>query len=41
MMTSVRVRRAVISLLAVAVLYGIAAEIGRRLLPDRVWMGAH
>ena len=39
-MRSVRVRRAAVSLLALAVLYGIAAEIGRR-LPDRIWMGAH
>ena len=40
-MRSVRVRRAAVSLLALAVLYGIAAEIGRGRLPDRVWMGAH
>jgi ABC-type nitrate/sulfonate/bicarbonate transport system permease component len=40
-MRSVKVRRAVVSLLAVAVLYGIAAEIGRGRLPDRIWMGAH
>jgi hypothetical protein len=40
-MPSVRVRRAVVSVLALAVLYGIAAEIGRGRLPDRIWMGAH
>ena len=37
----VRVRRAVVSLLALAVLYGIAAEIGRGRLPDRVWISPH
>jgi len=37
----VRVRRAVIGLAAVAMLYGIAAEIGRGRLPDRIWLGAH
>ncbi len=41
MMPSLRVRRAVVSLLALAGLYGIAAEIGRGRLPDRIWMGAH
>jgi ABC-type nitrate/sulfonate/bicarbonate transport system permease component len=40
-MPKVKVRRAVVALLAVAVLYGIAAEIGRGRLPDRIWMGAH
>jgi len=37
----VRARRAVVALAAVAVLYGIAAEVGRGRLPDRIWMGAH
>jgi ABC-type nitrate/sulfonate/bicarbonate transport system permease component len=41
MMPSLRVRRAVVGLLALALLYGIAAEIGRGRLPDRVWLGAH
>ena len=36
-----RVRRAVIALLSLAVIYGIAAEIGRGRLPDRIWMGSH
>lgn len=40
-MPSVRVRRALVALLAVAVLYGVAAEVGRGRLPDRVWLGAH
>lgn len=40
-MRSAKVRRAVVSLLALAVLYGIASEIGRGRLPDRIWMGAH
>lgn len=40
-MPSFRVRRAAVSLLALAVLYGIAAEIGRGRLPDRIWLGAH
>ncbi|HYS91806.1 MAG TPA: hypothetical protein VEL48_00125, partial [Candidatus Acidoferrales bacterium] len=40
-MRSVRVKRAVVSLLALAVLYGIAAEIGRERLPDRIWLGTH
>ena len=38
---SMRIRRAVLALIALAILYGIAAEIGRGRLPDRVWMGAH
>jgi ABC-type nitrate/sulfonate/bicarbonate transport system permease component len=37
----IRARRAIVALLALAVLYGLAAEIGRGRLPDRVWMGAH
>jgi NitT/TauT family transport system permease protein len=40
-MIAVRVRRAAVALLALAVLYGIAAEIGRGRLPDRIWMGSH
>lgn len=36
-----RIRRATLTLAALAVLYGIAAEIGRRWLPHRIWMGAH
>jgi NitT/TauT family transport system permease protein len=40
-MRSLRVRRAVVSLLGLAVIYGIAAEIGHGRLPDRIWMGAH
>jgi len=40
-MQKVKARRAVVALLAVAVLYGIAAEIGRGRLPDRIWLGAH
>jgi len=41
MMRSVKVRRAIVALATLAVAYGIAAEIGRRTLPDRVWLGAH
>jgi sulfonate transport system permease protein len=40
-MSAIRVRRAVVALLAFAVLYGIAAEIGRERLPNRIWLGAH
>lgn len=40
-MRMVKARRAVVALLALAVLYGIASEIGRGRLPDRIWMGAH
>jgi NitT/TauT family transport system permease protein len=40
-MASVRARRAVVSLLALAVLYGLAAEIARGRLPDRIWLGTH
>jgi sulfonate transport system permease protein len=36
-----RVRRALLGLAAFAVIYGIAAEIGRGRLPDRIWMGTH
>jgi NitT/TauT family transport system permease protein len=41
MMPSVRMKRAVVSLLTLGVLYGIAAEIGRERLPTRIWLGAH
>jgi ABC-type nitrate/sulfonate/bicarbonate transport system permease component len=37
----IRLRRPVVALLAVILLYGIAAEIGRGRLPDRIWMGSH
>ena len=36
-----RVRRALLSLAGFAVIYGIAAQIGRGRLPDRIWMGTH
>ncbi len=37
----VRARRAVVALVAVAVLYGLAAQIGHGRLPDRIWLGTH
>ena len=37
----VRARRAVVALVVVAALYGIAAEVGHGRLPDRIWLGAH
>jgi ABC-type nitrate/sulfonate/bicarbonate transport system permease component len=40
-MLRVRLRRAAVTLLALAAIYGAAAEIGRGRLPDRIWMGAH
>jgi sulfonate transport system permease protein len=40
-MASVRARRAAVSLLALALLYGVAAEIARGRLPDRIWLGTH
>ena len=40
-MRSLRVRRAVVSLLGLAAVYGIAAEIGRGRLPDRIWVSPH
>jgi ABC-type nitrate/sulfonate/bicarbonate transport system permease component len=40
-MLKVKVRRAVVALVAAFGLYGIAAEIGHGRLPDRIWMGAH
>jgi len=36
-----RTRRALVALGVLAVLYGIAAEIGRERLPNRIWLGAH
>ena len=36
-----RLRRALAPLVALAVLYAVAAQIGRGRLPDRIWMGAH
>ena len=41
MMAALQVRRAAIGLLAVVLLYGIAAQIAQGRLPDRIWMGAH
>ena len=41
MRRSVRARRAIIALLALALLYGIAAEIARGRLPDRIWISPH
>ncbi|HET7875042.1 MAG TPA: ABC transporter permease subunit [Methylomirabilota bacterium] len=38
---STRLRRTLVSLAVLAVLYGIASEIGSRVLPRRIWMGAH
>ncbi len=40
-MRAARLRRAIVGLVAVTALYGIAAEIGRDRLPTRIWMGAH
>jgi ABC-type nitrate/sulfonate/bicarbonate transport system permease component len=40
-MNWVKARRAVVSLVVLAALYGVAAEIAQGRLPDRVWMGAH
>jgi ABC-type nitrate/sulfonate/bicarbonate transport system permease component len=37
----IRTRRAVGSVALLAVLYGLAAEIGHGRLPDRVWLGTH
>jgi ABC-type nitrate/sulfonate/bicarbonate transport system permease component len=36
-----RVRRAVIAILAIVVLYGIVAQVGYGRLPERMWLGAH
>src|SRR5215472_7154569 len=36
-----RIKRALLSLGAIAVVYGIAAEIGRWVLPHRIWMDVH
>ncbi len=38
---STRVRRALVSLAVLVALYGIASEIGSRVLPRRIWMVAH
>lgn len=40
-MPRLKARRAVIALLAAFALYGLAAQLGRGRLPDRVWLGAH
>ena len=40
-MVAARARRAALALVALAVLYAVAAEIGRGRLPDRIWMGSH
>src|SRR5256885_9154019 len=36
-----RTTRAFVGVGVLAVLYGIAAEIGRGRLPDRIWLGTH
>jgi len=36
-----RFRRALISLGTIAVVYGVAAEVGRYVLPHRIWMDVH
>jgi ABC-type nitrate/sulfonate/bicarbonate transport system permease component len=36
-----RIKRALLALGGVAVLYGVAAEIGRAWLPHRIWLGVH
>ena len=36
-----RIRRAILALITLAVLYGVAAEVGHRWLPHRIWMGVH
>jgi ABC-type nitrate/sulfonate/bicarbonate transport system permease component len=40
-MPPLRIRRAVIGLVAVTALYGVVAEVGKDRLPTRIWMGAH
>jgi sulfonate transport system permease protein len=40
-MRGIRARRAAVAILALVVLYGIAAEIGHGRLPDRIWLGTH
>ncbi len=40
-MVAVRVRRAVVALVALVLLYGIAAQALHGRLPDRIWMGSH
>ena len=39
--TSEKTARALLSVGALAVVYGIASEIGRGRLPDRIWLGTH
>ena len=41
MMRAARIRRAALALVALALVYGIAAEVGHGRLPTRIWMGAH
>src|SRR6266568_4657378 len=43
MLPTLRIRgtRALLSVGALAVVYGVAAEIGRGRLPDRIWLGTH
>ncbi len=36
-----RTTRVLVAVAAIAVVYGIAAEIGRRWLPHRIWLGTH
>jgi len=36
-----RIKRALISLGTIAVVYGVAAEVGRYVLPHRIWMDVH
>lgn len=36
-----RTARAVLGLGALAIVYGVAAEVGRGRLPDRIWLGTH
>ncbi|MBI4635660.1 MAG: ABC transporter permease subunit [Candidatus Rokubacteria bacterium] len=38
---STRLRRTLLALLALAVFYGVASEIGSRVLPRRVWVAVH
>jgi ABC-type nitrate/sulfonate/bicarbonate transport system permease component len=40
-MRAVRIRRAIVALVTLTALYGIAAEIGFGRLPTRIWMGSH
>lgn len=38
---STRLRRGLVALVALAVLYGVASEIGKAVLPHRIWMTVH